>query len=188
MKLIFPIPAEIIRNIEYETREICASLTIYNQNLIIDNSSIVYGSPVEIGERASCSLKYYTPVIFHTHPRTSYATPSFEDINKVLKHQKIKTSVIVTNWGVFQIVKMKDASFILDNRILEKILECINYINLNTVNPEYLRYRGTKHSYGLNKNLNWSQLNELQIKKVYEQLEIINKAKVFLNEPYIYVF
>ena len=193
MKLGFQVPPEIIRNIEHETQEICANLIVNNQNLIIDNSSIVYGSPVEKGGRASCTVKYYTDIIFHTHPRTSYSTPSVEDIIKVLKHTKIKTSVIVTNWGVFQIVKMKDTVFNLDNRISEKILECINYINRNTVNPEYLRYRGTEHSFGLNKNLNWNELTENQKKMINEQLEIINialfnKAKILLNQPYIYVF
>ena len=92
MKLGFQVPVEIIRNIEHETQEICANLIVNNQNLIIDNSSVVYGNPVEKGGRASCTVKYYTPIIFHTHPRTSYSTPSVEDIIKVLKHTKIKTS------------------------------------------------------------------------------------------------
>jgi hypothetical protein len=209
MKLIFSIPPEVIRNIEYETREICANLTImHSNNLFIDNSTIVYGeNPLKSfqgsetnfrtdpqintnSSRASCSVKYYTPIIFHTHPRTSYATPSVEDIVKVLKHKIIKTSVMVTAWGVFQIVKIGN---ILKDIDMNKIKNSIDYINRNTVNPQYLSTRGTEASIGLNKNLEWNQLSNISQKMVMDQIQIINNTlsntvRIFLNEPYIYLY
>ena len=198
-KYIFPIPPEIIRNIEYDTREICANLFLNNNILVMDN--IVYGKNPIISSsgttsqgtssRASCTVKYYTPIIFHTHPRTSYATPSFEDIIKVLKHKEIRTSVIVTNWGTFQIVKIMDS--IISDELKLKIKDSIDFINRNTVNPNYLRVRGTEAAIGLNKNLEWNALSSFQKKLVFEQLEIINialnnKARIYLNELYIYLF
>ena len=189
MKYIFPIPPEIIRNIEYDTREICANLFLKNDILVMDN--IIYGENPIIKSQASCTVKYYTPIIFHTHPRTSYATPSFEDIIKVLKHKEIQTSVIVTNWGTFQIAKIKHMNELSDDLKL-KIKDAIDFINRNTVNPSYLSVRGTEASVGLNKNLEWNTLSYSQKKIVFEQLEIINialfgRAKIFLNESYIYL-
>lgn len=194
-KYIFPIPPEVIRNIEYDRREICANLFLKNNILVMDN--IVYGETPIITlqgttSRASCSVKYYTPIIFHTHPGTSYAIPSLEDIIKVLKHREIRTSVIVTNWGTFQIVKLKEINQISDELKL-KIKDCIDFINRNTVNPDYLQTRGTEASIGINKNLEWNALSVSQKKLVFEQLEIINialfnRAKIFFNEPYIYLF
>ena len=210
-KYIFPIPPEIIRNIEYDTREICANLFLKENILVMDN--IVYGENPIINSqginsrgvnsprtssqgtmsRASCTVKYYTPIIFHTHPRTSYATPSFEDIIKVLKHKEIQTSVIVTNWGTFQIVKMRHVTNEISDELKLKIKDSIDFINRNTVNPNYLRVRGTEASVGLNKNLEWNALSPSQKKIFFEQLEIINialshRAKIFLNETYIYLF
>lgn len=175
---------------------------MHSNNLFIDNSTVVYGEspirsfqasytdPSQNGTRASCSVKYYTPIIFHTHPRTSYATPSVEDIVKVLKHKIIKTSVIVTAWGVFQIVKMGNTLINID---MNKIKNIIDYINRNTVNPQYLSTRGTEASIGLNKNLEWNQLSNISQKMVMEQLQIINNTlsntvRIFLNEPYIYLY
>jgi len=68
---------------------------------------IVYGEehldPETNQIRRYCQHKYYTQIIWHTHPLTSKNYPSIEDIQKVLKYDKISISIIFTSWGIWQI-------------------------------------------------------------------------------------
>lgn len=76
--------------------------------------------------RRSCKHKYYLSQIFHTHPYTSKAYPSTEDIIKVLKNDKIYLSYVITSWGIYGIYfsfKEKDKNTL---NILSKEITKIN--------------------------------------------------------------
>ncbi len=55
-------------------------------------------------QRASCTYKIYSSVLFHSHPKLSRSYPSFEDIKK-LRHDIIQISIIATRWGIYTIKK-----------------------------------------------------------------------------------
>ena len=135
--------------------------------------SIVYGSPPELGERAQCQVRRNSEVIFHTHPRTSYSVPSIEDINKPFRHRSIKTSVLATNWGVYQIVKLAEHTF--PQHILDAIRQSIDNINKATVNPLYRQVRTTPQARGVTKNTEWNLLTPNQQAYVVFQLDTINR-------------
>jgi len=61
--------------------------------------------------RKFCNYKYHSSFILHTHPSTSWAYPSFEDINKVFKRDLIKKSIIATKWGVWELNRVSSKRF-----------------------------------------------------------------------------
>lgn len=188
-KYYFNMPDEISNNIFGEqTFEICANMVPDSANhlKLID---IVYGESPERG-RASCSVKRYTPIIFHTHPKSSYSVPSMEDIIKVFRHSVIKTSVIATYWGIFQIVKF--ANLEISEPLQLKIKEIIDRIIKLTVNPEYLRIRKLYNTNNIPKNIAWDELSTQTKTDVKEYFDMINlilnkKGAIYFREPYIYV-
>lgn len=57
-----------------------------------------------INNRGTCNHKYSTPIYFHSHPISSRAYPSMEDILSVIKHSDtVKCSLIGTRWGIYTI-------------------------------------------------------------------------------------
>ena len=84
--------------------EICANLKKTNENTLIPHNVLKGRVDEYITEkyRGTCSHKEYSSNILHTHPPSSYAYPSPEDIIKVIKHYgKIVNSLIVTKWGIW---------------------------------------------------------------------------------------
>lgn len=61
----------------------------------------VYGK--QIAGRGTCQHLKYTKYIFHTHPSGLIAYPSAEDVVNILKTGAPFTSVIFTNWGIWEI-------------------------------------------------------------------------------------
>ena len=99
---------EIKRNIYGENFEICANMrSLFGNNRRLELVNIVKGP---VSDRPTCQVQYYTNTIFHTHPRVSYNPPSWEDLRKVFKNDRIKNSVIASTWGLFQIVKSNNPS------------------------------------------------------------------------------
>ena len=84
-----------------EDHEVCLNLTAEEGSDDLMPHGIQYGLADPLASRKSCSYKYYSDYILHTHPFSSYAYPSAEDILKVLKNKEIKNSLIVTSWGIW---------------------------------------------------------------------------------------
>ena len=64
----------------------------------------IYSQDSEISkDKSMCLHGKYAPYIFHTHPNTSKSYPSASDIIKVIKHNTIKSSLIFTRWGIWEI-------------------------------------------------------------------------------------
>lgn len=93
--------------IDYETIDEIKELLNHNVEYcgnFIDNYEYlsIDGQPNPGGltnDRKSCNYKYYSPIIWHTHPVSSKYYPSVEDIVKVLKHDIITHSFIFTPFG-----------------------------------------------------------------------------------------
>lgn len=189
-KYYFFISNEVINNIEHESRELCANLKLDRESrLIVGENTIVYGEVPDQNSRASCSVQRYSSIIFHTHPKTSYSIPSVEDITKVFRHKIIRTSVIATYWGIFQIVKFKE--FNITDELQIKIKEIIDTINIISVNPEYKKLRGSDKAKGINKNMPWNLLtNQNQIKEWLKILNVLlnNNGKIIFGDPFIYIY
>lgn len=85
-------------------QEICANLKNSGSSTLIPHN-IIKGKLEEYSPgkyRGTCSHVEYSSNILHTHPQSSYAYPSTEDILKVIKHHgKIKNSFIGTKWGMW---------------------------------------------------------------------------------------
>jgi hypothetical protein len=105
----------ILKLISSKQVEVCGKLipdSSSGELLIYD---LVEGSPEGYADsttgetklRGSCSTRR-APMIFHTHPYSSYSYPSFEDLNKVAKHTEIRTSIVATWWGIWEINRLSD--------------------------------------------------------------------------------
>jgi hypothetical protein len=117
-----------------EEEEICANLgTILGtipgtQIRSFIKDSISKGSKELLSNgksRAYCKYKIYTSFIFHSHPKTSRSYPSYEDIEKVKKHVKIKVSIIATRWGIYVIKRYDNTVIITDKDKVEIYLNSI---------------------------------------------------------------
>ncbi len=98
------LPLSTIREMKYlvynKRVETCANID--QKSLEINPDSIQEGE--DENERGMCLYKYYTSIIFHTHPAIYYSYPSVEDIVKVIKNKKIiYHSLIATKWGIWKI-------------------------------------------------------------------------------------
>lgn len=172
----FIIPDWINRTIMHEMYEVCGNLYPKGNELFIDTESLVTGEIHEQGKRASCTNKRYSDFIFHTHPRTSYSVPSVEDIAKVVKHRIIKNSIVITLWGVFQIIKTDQDKTPLNQSDTDKIRETIDYINIKTTNPQYDEVkRNNQNREGITKNIYWGYLTDEQKRIVDEGIKRINE-------------
>lgn len=172
----FQIPEHISFNISFENTEICANMGPKENHLYLYANTV--GPP---DKRASCQHRKYTPFIFHTHPGTSYTSPSKEDIEKIYKN-KIHTSVIATLWGLFQITKTDLEKEVSPTELhkfqetdLVNIKKYIDLINKTTVNPEYLKVRLLKIKPKIYKNLEWEKLSSQQHNSIYEYIGQINR-------------
>lgn len=192
----FIIPDLIKTYIMHQMRELCGDLFLKGNELFINEKSLVEGEFDEQGRRESCTNKEYSGFIFHTHPRTSYSVPSVEDIAKVVKNIIIKNSIVITLWGVFQIIKTDKNNSPLDHHDTDKIRETIDYINIKTTNPEYDEVkRNNQNREGITKNMYWMYLTYEQkriviegIKRINEILrgrEEIGRAEIYFN-PFEY--
>jgi mevalonate kinase len=174
--------------------EVCGNLIPDPQDkdkLIIHPTTVSFGSEPEVGGRASCTNKEYSQIIFHTHPITSYAPPSVEDIGKVLKHTEIGTSVIITSWGVFQIVRLTRDKYVLTEDDKRNIKSYIDNINKATVNPDYLTKRGKEEALNIAKNIAKETLTGKHLRSISDNIKkindhLVNKAVIYLEAPNIY--
>ncbi len=91
-----------------DEEEICANLETIPGTQISSfiKRSIIKGSKELLDNektRAYCKYKFYNSVIFHSHPKTSRSYPSYEDIEKLKKHDEIEVSIVATRWGIYVI-------------------------------------------------------------------------------------
>ena len=191
----FNIEPYIKYNILYEKNELCADVIVINNSNILKlvNAFKVYKEK---------TIKNRSPIIFHTHPRSSYSVPSIEDINEVFKNN-IRTSIIVSSWGLFQIIKTKE----LNNNELNnnkntkekskekkipddlfyQIKSIIDNINIITTSNEYQKFKrkGRKDiKFKGNKNTDWEMLSTTTQNIVRSNLEYIN---MYLHEYSMYI-
>lgn len=125
--------------------EICANIVLEKGEYVLKN--ILKGKIQEykVGDetktRKYCMLAQYTDVVFHSHPKSSRAYPSAEDLLKLMKHHdKIKTSIIATSWGIW-IIKNTPASNAYTSETHDqwlKLLNCqLGVIGKYTTNRKY---------------------------------------------------
>lgn len=122
-------------------QEICANLKKTDKGLVPHN--ILKGKFEEYmpGKfRGTCSHQSYNSNIFHSHPSTSYAYPSPEDVINVIKHHgTIKNSFIATKWGVWVISNTLISNIYSSPHhdiIYKSIKKIINQIGLSTLTSE----------------------------------------------------
>ncbi|MDD4931345.1 MAG: hypothetical protein PHG66_04360 [Candidatus Colwellbacteria bacterium] len=105
---VFTIEPEIIKVIhkyvfDY-TYEICANLKKTDKGTLVPHN-VLKGKLEEYSPgkwRGTCSHQEYSSNIIHTHPLSSYAYPSTDDIMKVIKNYgKIVNSLVGTKWGIW---------------------------------------------------------------------------------------
>ena len=121
---VFGFEAEVCGNLQYAVSEenYDAQLEPFNVN---EGKDVYYTDRGVKKTRGSCSHSFYSDVIFHTHPITSYAYPSEEDIIKTLKHyDKIKVSLIGCVWGMWVIKNTKRSNVYSENckDVLQKFI------------------------------------------------------------------
>lgn len=107
-------PYEMCYNIEEQ----------YNDELILVYES--KGQSISQNRRGSCYHKRYSKWILHTHPFISKAYPSGEDIVKVIKHEIIKNSLIVTSWGIWHIRKLRDRKNLDLEKLTQDTKKCVD--------------------------------------------------------------
>jgi len=141
-------------------REICGNLRVTKSSgLILDG--IKEGEDRGTGierKRATCKHTVMSTYIFHTHPHTSYAYVSVEDINRVATYKKLKTSVVATSWGVWQITKTDKETREFTSDELKEISKYLNTLGVRT-----------SHEH---KSIQWS--NDVA-HEVYDCLKALNK-------------
>jgi hypothetical protein len=136
---------EIIMNPHQYPYEVCGKIDPENPaNHIYDR----HGS-FEVDRsgksRAYCNQSTTQPIIWHTHMRDSKYFPSLEDIVKVLKYKKIRTSYIYTEYGYWILNNPEDN---IDNNIIvidDQLKRGIQY-NLD------IFYHNTKEGRSYNRN------------------------------------
>ena len=123
------------------SEEICANLKKKDKGLVpenIEKGKIEEYRPGKI--RGTCSHKQYNSNIFHSHPSSSYAYPSTEDVVKVIKHYgKIKNSFIATKWGVWVISNTLTSNIYSSSKddVISKCIEkIVNKIGFATSTSE----------------------------------------------------
>lgn len=127
--------------------EICANMSVtHTGSVTFDNLT----TGIVIDGREACMLKYNTSLMFHTHPHTTYAYPSFEDINKVSKHIYINISVVATIWGIWQINRLDMEQVELNKH---KILPILNDLGLATKDYTDSSYKSLTWSDNVRKNI-----------------------------------
>ena len=97
--------------------------------------SINIGSVEQQSGRHMCTYNdaYKTNCTIHTHPIISYAYPSFEDINNVLKKNRRNFSLVFTSWGMWLIQSTTNRiPSSLKDKYEENIHALLDYIGLKT--------------------------------------------------------
>lgn len=148
--------------------EICGNLRVSkpgDKRLMVVNHS--KGDKTPFGVRKSCNYKEYSTFIFHTHPYSSYSYPSFEDINKVSKHPKIKTSVLATLWGIWQISRLPENK---ERKEIDKkeISDILYSIGSKTVNKSFKERKSSVKSLEL-------ETHDIVMKTIIDYLPDLNK-------------
>jgi hypothetical protein len=134
---------KLILDKDYESCGILLEKFDHKLKLFIDNYGLSY-SPTH---RASCMLKRYSRYIWHTHPHTSKAYPSWEDIITVIKHHNIndknsntkfwpEVSLIFTFWGIWD-VRCKNKT-----KMTEKYQKYIEQVHNYCVKKLYKETKG----------------------------------------------
>lgn len=176
---IYEISPEIIKVIHGYTfkydQEICTNLKKYDTNLIPHNpvkgileeyTQIINGDIVK-KFRGTCNYKKLSSNILHTHPISSYAYPSTEDIMKVLKyHGTILNSLIATKWGIW-VIKNTASSNIYSETVKDRLFHDIKH---------YLDQLG---------NSTKTSKSERQISNINEGREI--KSRDLNEKDYIFI-
>jgi hypothetical protein len=109
-----------------EDSEMCANF-VPNSKGELSLEHVIPIKGTEVDGRKRCQLEEYNTYTFHSHPWSSWAYPSFDDINKVSKNLNIKVSIVATFWGIWEIGKELDGIKIelnqktINDEILDKL-------------------------------------------------------------------
>lgn len=136
---IYEISPKIIKVIHGYTfnydQEICTNLKKEDTKLIPHNpvkgileeyTQVINGNTIR-KFRGTCNYKNLSSNILHTHPVSSYAYPSTEDVMKVLKHYgTIVNSLIATKWGIW-VIKNTTSSNIYSENVKDRLFHDIKH-------------------------------------------------------------
>ena len=139
---VFTIEPDIVKVIHKYvfgyTYEICANLKKTNTNTLIPHN-ILKGKldEYEPGKwRGTCSHQEYSSNILHTHPLSSYAYPSTEDVIKVIKkYGKVVNSLIGTKWGIWVVSNTTTSNIYSTSQesvLFSKIKKHLDHIGFST--------------------------------------------------------
>lgn len=130
----------------------------------VTDESIIIGSVEQDTRRHMCRYNddYKTNCTIHTHPIISYAYPSFEDVNNVLKKNRRNFSLVFTSWGMWVIQSTTNRiSSSSKDKYEENIRELLEYIGHKTSIERRLRtpfyHPITGEELGVIKSKNFSQ-------------------------------
>jgi len=132
--------------------EVCGVLTLMDPDFFVPTQVSVSTERGDRGRRMC--MQVHDDYIFHTHPISSYAYPSFEDINKVTKRNKIRLSMIFTYWGVWIIHKqtpeIEDMEYLRDEieSLGHDLVRSLRLPNRQDGDPRTVTYNELPHEQG----------------------------------------
>lgn len=82
--------------------EYCANVKVGEEKELV-LTDLTAGPP----DGSTCSWKQYSKIMFHTHPVSRHAYPSIQDLELLVRHLNVQTSLVATSWGIFQLYQIK---------------------------------------------------------------------------------
>ena len=130
---------EILKNfIQFRDFEVCGTL-VYIKGVV---KPFIQAVGKSIDGRNACIIPNEDRYIFHTHASTMKGYPSPEDILKVVKKKNpIKTSIVLTMWGIWEISCIKKVNITKD---MKNYL--VNVIKQDSLGMYHVTEKGRKLS------------------------------------------
>lgn len=168
---------------EYCSNMIYDGENFYLEKLLRGSDTKYFNEKKEEKIRKLCKyqLDNKTYHIFHTHPKTSYGTPSVEDIFYLTssKRKNVLFSTIVTVLGTFFIRKHTKGCYNVNSKDIKIVQSLVDKINILTMSKDYNKYKyNIKHTpdkkFSYNSKTKY-RLNETERKEFDKMIEEINK-------------
>jgi hypothetical protein len=155
-----------------------------NMDVFGDKSGLCYlkdilPTPSNIDECKSCECRRNNSVILHTHPSTYLPHPSLEDLNHVVKNNDVRNSIVITSWGVWQIIKNGDkTSDLNDKNKSEFVNQCFERMKNGTSTDWNNKYLDNINKYM--SRVNEQLLSRYGVKLYFNDWDDVEKNQKFL--------